>query len=219
MHHNRRFSTLGLVASMALMLGATPAGALDAPDEGSVDASVDASASATISGSAGVPVDVSSASVTLRPTTVGPVQHDGETVETEPIAAGTEFAVDVAVNADSTTDASADHDLTTNVDTSDPAEAVTVATRSDEQGRTCIDIGVLFDATVTVDGDAAAVASSTTTVSAQVEATLDGETVVAHITDHVTIHGSASAGSGAEPIEETFPVETGAEVCLPTVTG
>lgn len=216
MYLQRRLSTLAVVAAMALALGAYPAGA---QEDGSADASADASASATVSASADVPVDVSSASVGVRPTTVGPVHHDGKVVETEAIDAGTAFAVNVTVNADSTSDASADHDLNVNVEPSDPGDAVTVEHFTDDEGRECIGLGIAFDATVTVDGDAAAVATSTTTVNAQVDVTLDGETVVAETVGDVVIDGSAGADDPATgPVQDTIPVESGADLCLPTVS-
>ena len=213
MHVTRRLSTIGLVATMGLALGAFPAGA---QEDGSADASADASASATVSASASVPVDVSSASVGVRPTTVGPVHHDGEVAETPPIDAGTEFAVSVTVNATSSSDASADYDLNVGVEPADPDDAVTVERYTDVEGRECIGLGIAFDATVMVGGDTEAVATSTTTVTAQVDITLDGETVVARTTGDVVIDGSVSADGG--PVQETVPVETGGDLCLPTVT-
>lgn len=214
--HGRRLGILAFVAIMVLALGAFPAGAQLQDDLGA-DATLDASASVTISGTATVPVDVSSASVRLRPTRVGPVSRDGEVVATPPIAAGTEISVDVTVNAASTSDASADQALNVDVQPSDPARAVAIERYTDAQGRSCIGIGILFDATVTVDGDTAAVATSTSTVNAQVDVSLDGQTVVAETTGNVVIDGNAGADDPVTgPVQETIPVETGGDICLPT---
>jgi hypothetical protein len=174
------------VASLLLVSGASPVSAAEVSSEANADATVVATVR--------VPVDVSSASVSLRPTKVGPVQHPGETVETEPIAADT--AVDLVVTVHGGTAADAV------VTTTDTADAVDIDDSTDDQGRRCLGLGI--------DLTAAADASADAELSVSVAVLVGG--------DEVTGFATGNLRAGADPDAQEFPVQTGADVCLPVAS-
>ena len=159
------------------------------------DVDANASADATVEATVVVPVSVSSASVTVRRTTVGPITHDGGTFATPAIAAGTEVSLVATVHGGAAADAQ--------VSTSDSDTAVDLDSFDGDDGQRCLALGIDFDAIAGATGAA--------DLSVSVDVLVDGEQAFGFVVADLDAHASVDAGN------QSFPVETGAEVCLPEV--
>ncbi len=186
----------GAMAALALAFGTSAAAAHDVA--GAADVAVTAKAA--------MPLSVSSASVSLRPTTVGPVGHDGHVATTGPIAAGTTVRVEVGIHA------GASGGGTVLVTTSDPAGAVAVTDSRNGQGQRCFGVGVDFLARVTVTA-AAGVSATTATATGTIVVKLGDGTVLSYGTGDIALNGGAPVVAPGH--SETIPVTTGVDVCLP----
>ncbi|HET9444263.1 MAG TPA: hypothetical protein VFO65_13115 [Acidimicrobiales bacterium] len=198
MRSTTRIRSIGAIAAATIAFGATAATALDA--------NVGAHADARIGAHAVMPVSVSSASVAVRPTTVGPVHHDGKFLETDPIAAGTRISVLATLHAE------ASGLGTASITTSDPARAVQV-TEYDNDGQRCFGIGVDFVADVRVGVGANAFSATTAKAHGLVTVKVGDKTLFSWGTGDMALNGGKAIAPWGHA--EHLPVVTGADVCLP----
>lgn len=184
---------LGIVA--IAVLGMSVASSPLKADEVGSSTDATASADATVEATVVVPLSVSSASVTVRPTKAGPINHGGGTFQTDAIEAGTEISLVATVHGGMAADAQ--------VTTTDGDDGLDLVSFEDIDGQRCLGLGINFNAIA----DAAADAE----LSVSVDVLVDGEEVyglaVADL-DSVVV---------ADPDAHGVPVETGADVCLPVV--
>jgi hypothetical protein len=208
MRSRSRVSSIGAVAAGAMAVAAL---ALGAGVANATDVAVKAGAHLRVAGGAVVPVKVSSASVTVRPTTVGPVHHDGKVVATPPIGAGT--AVKVVVDVHAAVKAGS----TVVITSTDAHEAVQVDGYENDEGQYCLGIGVDFSADVEVSAGANAWTGTNATARAGVAVMVGDEAVYRWEGGEIALNGGQLVRSLAH--SEEVPVRTGADVCLPTEAG
>lgn len=191
---------MGAVAGVALALGA--AGGANA-----TDISATAQASLKVAGGVAVPVKVSSASVGVRPTTVGPVYHDGKLIETPEIAAGTKIKVVAALRA------SVGVGSTVAITSTDAYKAVDVDYFENADGQHCFGIGVDFTAKVAVSAGAGAWAGTYAKAWGSFAIVVGDKTIHSWQSPDVALND----GAPIKPFSysESLPVQTGADVCLP----
>lgn len=199
MRRSTRIKSIGAVAGVALALGA-------AGNAGATTVAATADASLKVVAAVKVPVAVSSASVALRPTTVGPVKHDGKIVETPDIAAGTAVKVRAALRA------SVDAGSTVAVSTS-TYKPVDVTYFENAEGQSCFGIGVDIVADVTVAAGARAWTGTYAKAWGSFDITVGDKAVHSwqspdvFLKDGLPIKGLTHS--------ESIPVVTGTDVCLP----
>lgn len=208
MRSRSRASSIGAVAAGSMAVAAL---ALGAGGANATDVAVKASAHLRVAGGAVVPVKVSSASVAVRPTTVGPVHHDGRVVATPPIEAGTAVRVVVDVRA------AVQAGSTVVITSTDAHDAVQVDGYQNDQGQYCLGIGVDFSADVAVSAGANAWTGTTATARAGVAVLVGDEAVYRWEGGDIALNGGQLVRSLAHT--ETIPVRTGADVCLPAEAG
>ncbi|MGH9152808.1 MAG: hypothetical protein ACRD03_10510 [Acidimicrobiales bacterium] len=197
-------SSIGAVAAGSMALAAL---ALGAGGANAADVAVKADAHLRVAGGAVVPVKVSSASVAVRPTTVGPVHHDGRVVATPPIEAGA--AVKVVVDVHAAVKAGS----TVVITSTDAHDAVQVDGYENDQGQYCLD----FSADVAVAAGANARTGTTASARAGVAVMVGDEAVYRWEGGDVALNGGHLVRSLAH--SEEIPVCTGADVCLPAEAG
>lgn len=199
MRSSTRIKSIGAVAGVALALGA-------AGSAGAASVSTPVSAGIKVVAGVAVPVSVSSASVGVRPTTVGPVYHSGKVVDTPYIAAGTKVTVVAAVNA--RVEAGATVAVTTST-----YKPVAVAYSKDDQGRHCFGIGVDLVADVTVSAGARAMTGTYASAWGSFKVMVGDSVIHAWDTSHIALNGDYPIKSLSK--HESVPVQTGTDVCLP----
>ena len=199
MRRSTRMKSIGAVAGVALALGA-------AGNAGATDVGLTANARLKVAAGVAVPVKVSSASVGVRETRVGPVYHNGKVLETPEIAAGTKVGVVAAVHA--SVSAGSTVAVTTNT-----YRPVDVDYYQDGEGRHCFGIGVDLVANVTVSAGANAWTGTFAKAWGSFAVVVDGKPIHAWQSPDVFLKGGDVIKTPyySEPI----PVQTGADVCLP----
>lgn len=189
-------SSVGALVGVALALG---------PASAHADV-VNVGADLRLSARAVVPVNVSSATLTVRPTTVGPVHHDGQVFPTGGISAGSVISVDVNVHGQATAGG------TVLVTTSSPATAVVLTDSRNAEGQRCLGLGVDFVADVTVGAGASLSTSGTATATSELTINI-GDVVYDWRSITVPLNHGAPIPAGGH--HESLPVQTGADLCLP----
>jgi hypothetical protein len=154
-----------------------------------------------------IPVSTPSSSLALRPTTVGPIVHDGQLVTLPALDAAVPVSVEVRVHAEATGGG------TVSVTSSDPATAVTVTESRNDLGQHCFGLGVDFTAAVTVMTGPGLYAGTTAKANASVVVKVGDAVAFDYSTEDIGINGGDTVGPLGH--HETLPVVTGADLCLP----
>lgn len=199
MRRSTRIKSIGAMAGVALALGA-------AGNAGATDVGLTANARLMVTAGVAVPVKVSSASVGVRETRVGPVYHDGKVLYTPEIAAGTKVEVHAAVHA------AVSAGSTVAVTTSDYKPVVVEYEKNDE-GQHCFGIGVDLVADVTVSAGANAWTGTSAKAWGSFDIKVGGKSIYAWQTRPVFLNGDDVIKPYTH--SEKVPVQTGADVCLP----
>lgn len=154
-----------------------------------------------------IPVSSPSSSLALRPTTVGPIVHDGHLVTIPAMDAAVPVRVEVKVHAE------ASGGGTVSVTNSNPATAVSVTESRNALGQRCFGLGVDFAAGVTVAAGPGLYAGTTAKANVGVVVTVGDAIGFDYTTEDIGINGGDTVGPLGH--HESIPVVTGADLCLP----
>jgi hypothetical protein len=192
-----QLKSAGALAGIAMVLGSSPAGALP----------LGATADVHVVASTVVPLSVPGASLGVRPTTVGPVEHDGQILTLPAFSAAVPVSVDVRVHAEAAGAAMVA------VTTSNPATAVSVTESRNALGQRCFGLGVDFTADVSVSYGPGLYLGTTAKANAAVTVKVGDAVAFDYATEDIALnHGETILPQGHH---EAIPVVTGADVCLP----